>query len=242
MENRETKGKQKKRGLIGLGRTLRRENGFALPVALIVLLVITFLGMSAITFTNLDVDVSRNVRVGESVFYTADACLILARGVLSKTHVTAGWDAKLTGVHSADDEIPVSSDLDTTTVTGVLKRTITTQKNLPAPDVPRPPRGAVLNDLQGVEIKNYALGSGFCTVYVRNNREDFKAGNLNNDTDDTVVVTAIGVSSTGMKDTIEAAINWKILTGIPYPDIADYPQMTMGPQNLNAARANLDMI
>jgi hypothetical protein len=245
MEKRKRTERNQQSGLIPfLVRAGRRENGFALPVALIVLLVITFLGMSAITFTNLDVDVSRNVRVGESVFYTADACLILARGVLSKTHLATGWDAKLTGVNTTNDEIPAASDVDAST--GVLKNTITTNTaaHLPAPNIPpnRPPRGAVLNDLNGVEIRNYPLGSGFCTVYVRNNREDLKATKYTDDTDDTVVVTAIGVSSTGAKDTIEAAINWKILTGIPYPDIADYPQMTMGPQNLNAARANLDMI
>ncbi|MDD5222772.1 MAG: hypothetical protein PHE84_02175 [bacterium] len=239
MENRETKGKQERKNPAGLVRMLRRQSGFALPVALVVLLVITFLGISAITFTNLDVDVSRNVRNSEFVFYTADSCLTLARGVLSQTHnLTTGWTTTLAGHGIAADEVLATGDRDGNT--GVVTGTTGTPVHVK--------RGAILYNLAGVEILNYSVGTqagnGFCTVYVRNNREDLTASHtdVNADTDGIVVVTAIGTSSSGAQDTIEAAISWKALTAIPYPEIADYPQMTMGPQNLNAARANLDVL
>lgn len=232
MENREIRENQEKKSPAGLVRTLRRESGFALPVALVVLLVITFLGISAITFTNLDVDVSQNVRNSEFVFYTADSCLTLARGVLSQNHnLTTHWSAILPAHGITGDEGLTTAGIDYDTDTGV---------------VISGKRGAILYDLTGHPIINYPVGpqtrAGSCEVHIRNNREDLKAGNVNTDTDGIVVVTAVGTSSSGARDVVEAAISWKALTAIPYPEIADYPQMTMGPQNLNAARANLDVL
>jgi len=235
MRNREPNGKNNGGGPIPAPRrVIGRESGFALPIALAVLLIITFLGLSAITFTNLGVDVSRNVRNAEFVFYTADSCLVLARGVLAHTHSdVTKWNVDLAGHGITGDEILTASDVDTNT--GVVK--VVSPRTTPR-------KGVILRDIIGTNIINYPVGNGFCTVYVRNNREDLKAGSLNTDTDDIVVITAVGTSSTGATDTIEAAISWAALTttGAEYPSIADYPQMTMGPQNLNAAKAHLDVL
>ncbi len=244
MENRGPKGKRKMGRLIpALNRAIQRESGFALPVALIVLLIITFLGISAITFTNLDVAVSRNVRNTENVFYNADNCLVLARGVLksSRDIAVGAWSTALAGHSNGADEIVTSTtagtDLDANT--GVLKNTRTA-------NAPGLKRGAILYNDLNVAIKDYAFGNGYCTVWVRNDAVDLKAGKYVIDSNDIVVVTAMGKSSTGAQDTIEAAISWNVLTNTstssPWSTIEDYPQLTMGPQNLNAAKTNLDVL
>lgn len=240
MENHEPKGKRKMGSLVPtLSRAIKRESGFALPVALIVLLIITFLGISAITFTNLGVDVSRNVRNAESVFYTADSCLVLARGALATSHKKAAdaWDTALAGHGNGADEILTASDRELNT--GVVLNT-----NLDTP--PGPKKGAILYNDMNQPIKDYAVGSGYCTAWVRNNAEDLKAGNYTDDTDDIVVVTAMGTNSTGARNIVQAAISWKLLSSSssssPFSAIEDYPQLTMGPQNLNAAKSNLDVL
>ena len=55
------------------GDILRDERGFALIIALLVLLVLTLIGISAINTTTFETSISGNERVGTDAFYAAEA-------------------------------------------------------------------------------------------------------------------------------------------------------------------------
>jgi hypothetical protein len=55
------------------GDILRGERGFALIIALLVLLVLTLIGISAINTTTFETSISGNERVGTDAFYAAEA-------------------------------------------------------------------------------------------------------------------------------------------------------------------------
>ena len=55
------------------GDILRSERGFALIIALLVLLVLTLIGISAINTTIFETSISGNERVGTDAFYAAEA-------------------------------------------------------------------------------------------------------------------------------------------------------------------------
>ena len=55
------------------GNILRREKGIALIIALLVLLVLTLIGISAINTTTFETSISGNERVGTDAFYAAEA-------------------------------------------------------------------------------------------------------------------------------------------------------------------------
>jgi hypothetical protein len=54
-------------------RGLSGENGVALVVALIMLLILTFIGISAISTTTFETNISGNERVGTGAFYASEA-------------------------------------------------------------------------------------------------------------------------------------------------------------------------
>jgi hypothetical protein len=55
------------------GDILRNKNGVALVVALIMLLILTFIGISAISTTTFETNITGNERVGTDAFYASEA-------------------------------------------------------------------------------------------------------------------------------------------------------------------------
>ncbi len=68
---------------------LRSEKGVALVIALIVLLILTFIGISAISTTTLETSISGNERAGASAFYASEAILEVALNQLPETQPIA---------------------------------------------------------------------------------------------------------------------------------------------------------
>jgi type IV pilus assembly protein PilX len=60
----------KQRGIISNG--VKNQGGVALVIALIMLLVLTLIGINAVTTTNYETNISGNLRVYDSAFYMAD--------------------------------------------------------------------------------------------------------------------------------------------------------------------------
>jgi hypothetical protein len=57
------------------GDILRNKNGVALVIALIILLLLTFIGISAISTTTFETNITGNERVGTEAFYASEAIL-----------------------------------------------------------------------------------------------------------------------------------------------------------------------
>ena len=55
------------------GDILRNKNGVALVIALIMLLILTFIGISAISTTTFETNITGNERVGTDAFYASEA-------------------------------------------------------------------------------------------------------------------------------------------------------------------------
>jgi len=55
------------------GDILRNKNGVALVIALIMLLILTFIGISAISTTTFETNITGNERVGTNAFYASEA-------------------------------------------------------------------------------------------------------------------------------------------------------------------------
>ncbi len=55
------------------GNILRNKNGVALVIALIMLLMLTFIGISAISTTTFEANITGNERVGTDAFYASEA-------------------------------------------------------------------------------------------------------------------------------------------------------------------------
>ncbi len=55
------------------GDILRNKNGVALVIALIILLLLTFVGISAISTTTFETKITGNERVGTDAFYASEA-------------------------------------------------------------------------------------------------------------------------------------------------------------------------
>jgi len=64
---------------------LRSERGFALVIALLILLVLTLIGISAINTTTFETSISGNERVGTDAFYAAEAGIEIGRNQLPDT-------------------------------------------------------------------------------------------------------------------------------------------------------------
>jgi len=64
---------------------LRSERGFALIIALLVLLVLTLIGISAINTTTFETSISGNERVGTDAFYAAEAGIQIGLNQLPDT-------------------------------------------------------------------------------------------------------------------------------------------------------------
>ena len=67
------------------GDILRGERGFALIIALLVLLVLTLIGISAINTTTFETSISGNERVGTDAFYAAEAGIQIGLNQLPDT-------------------------------------------------------------------------------------------------------------------------------------------------------------
>ena len=52
---------------------LKEENGFVLILSMLLLLVVTLIGMSAVNTANYDNRISGNKRISEQAFYVAEA-------------------------------------------------------------------------------------------------------------------------------------------------------------------------
>ena len=57
--------------------SLRKENGVALIIALIMLLILTLIGISSISTTTFETNISGNERVGTAAFYASEAVIQL---------------------------------------------------------------------------------------------------------------------------------------------------------------------
>ena len=55
------------------GDIIKNKNGVALVIALIMLLILTFIGISAISTTTFETNISGNERVGTGAFYASEA-------------------------------------------------------------------------------------------------------------------------------------------------------------------------
>jgi hypothetical protein len=64
---------------------LRSKRGFALIIALLVLLVLTLIGISAINTTTFETSISGNERVGTDAFYAAEAGIQIGLNQLPDT-------------------------------------------------------------------------------------------------------------------------------------------------------------
>jgi len=64
------------------------ERGFALILAMFALVILTVLGVTAVTVSNIDLKIAHNVRRGRQVFYGAQAGLDRARVESSKLTIT----------------------------------------------------------------------------------------------------------------------------------------------------------
>lgn len=64
---------------------LREENGVALIIALIMLLILTLIGVSSISTTTFETKISGNERVGTDAFYASEAVIQLGLNQLPDT-------------------------------------------------------------------------------------------------------------------------------------------------------------
>jgi len=91
---------------------LRNEKGFALIIALLILLVLTLIGISAINTTTFETSISGNERVGTDAFYAAEAGIQIGLNQLPDTKaipVTAiGKDSSCWSGSSLDKGSPKS--------------------------------------------------------------------------------------------------------------------------------------
>ena len=74
------------------------ENGFVLVVALLMLVVLTIMGLSASTTTQIELQISGNERVAKDLFYKAEAAAYEAAQLLENENVQNLKDRKLGGV------------------------------------------------------------------------------------------------------------------------------------------------
>jgi hypothetical protein len=65
--------------------SLRKENGVALIIALIMLLILTLIGVSSISTTTFETNISGNERVGTVAFYASEAGFQVALNQLPDT-------------------------------------------------------------------------------------------------------------------------------------------------------------
>ena len=79
---------------------LRNKNGVALVIALIMLLILTFIGISAISTTTFETNITGNERVGTDAFYASEAIFQIGLNQLPDTkpmprtkigEVSYGW-------------------------------------------------------------------------------------------------------------------------------------------------------
>ena len=79
-------------------RTGRGERGFALVLAILSLMLLTFLGLTLATTTSTELQIATNYRWSQQALYNAEAGLEAARVVLSRTaDVTTQWTAHPAG-------------------------------------------------------------------------------------------------------------------------------------------------
>ena len=84
------------------GDILRNKNGVALVIALIMLLILTFIGISAISTTTFETNITGNERVATNAFYASEAIFqeglnqlpdtkFIARREIGKEKDSYGW-------------------------------------------------------------------------------------------------------------------------------------------------------
>ncbi len=82
-------------------RTRRSEQGFALILAILSLMLLTFLGLTLATTTSTELQIATNYRWSQQALYNAEAGLEAAKIVLSnEADVATGWTNLLPGVRS----------------------------------------------------------------------------------------------------------------------------------------------
>ena len=93
---------------------LRNENGVALIIALIMLLILTFIGISAISTTTFEANISGNERVGTAAFYASEAIFQVGLNQLPDTksipRTNIGEDCYGWSGGAKDKESPKSLD------------------------------------------------------------------------------------------------------------------------------------
>ena len=80
--------------------SLRKENGVALIIALIMLLILTLIGISSISTTTFETKISGNERVGTNAFYASEAVIQLG---LNQLPVTTPIDRTKSGAKIGED-------------------------------------------------------------------------------------------------------------------------------------------
>ena len=91
---------------------LRNEKGFALIIALLILLVLTLIGISAINTTTFETSISGNERVGTDAFYASEAGIQIGLNQLPDIKpipvTTVGKDSSCWSGSSLDRSSPQS--------------------------------------------------------------------------------------------------------------------------------------
>jgi hypothetical protein len=103
---------------------LKNKNGVALVIALIMLLILTFIGISAISTTTFEANITGNERVGTDAFYASEAIFQVGLKQLDDPDFTnkikpisrrnigkdsSGWSGSPTDKDSAKNLLPFGS-------------------------------------------------------------------------------------------------------------------------------------
>lgn len=85
----------------------RKEEGSVLLIALLILALLTLIGISATTTSEIELQISGNQKIHKMVFYAAEAGIEVGRAVLNdlKAADSGSWDTLLSGTQSLDDVI-----------------------------------------------------------------------------------------------------------------------------------------
>ncbi len=77
----------------------RKERGSVLVITMLILVLTTLIGISAMTSSNIEIQIAQNEKRHKTVFYAADAGIQVGRAVLNdlKAADSGNWDNLLSG-------------------------------------------------------------------------------------------------------------------------------------------------
>ncbi len=175
----------------------RGERGFALVLAILSLMLLTFLGLTMATTTSTELQIATNYRWSQQALYNAEAGLEVARVVLSKAaNATTQWQTSLPPFRPGPwppAPLPVSAPA----FTGTGRDYERSDCDSRGAGVGY---GRVLVDITGVRYENatdYALHAlnGAFTVWIRRPLKTDNAGQYSDDDDNSrLVIVSEGVA------------------------------------------------